>query len=109
MWTIHQKRRKKVKEIGDSRYIYQNELDKACFQHGMAYGDSKDLHGRTISDKALSDKVFNIDKNPKYDGYQRGRASMIYTFFDKKAPGGAIKNKIMSNQELAKALHKSII
>ena len=75
----------------------------------MDYEDSKDLHGRTISDKALSDKVFNIDKNPKYDGYQRGRASMIYTFFDKKAPGGAIKNKIMSNQELAKALHKSII
>ena len=53
---------------GDSRYIYQNELDKACFQHDMAYGDFKDLTRRTASDKILRDKAFNIAKNPKYDG-----------------------------------------
>ena len=62
---------KKIKETGDSRYIYQNELEKACFQHDMAYGDFKDLNRRTGADKVLLDKAFNIDKNPKYDGYQR--------------------------------------
>ena len=62
----------KFKETEDTRYIYKNELDKACFQHDMAYGDFKDLKRRTASDKILRDKVFNIAKNPKYDGYQRG-------------------------------------
>ena len=47
----------------------ENELDKACFQHDMPYGDSKDLTGRIASDKILHDKAFNIAKNPKYDGY----------------------------------------
>ena len=50
----------------------------------MAYGDSKDLNRRTAADKVLRDKAFNIAKNPKYDGYQRGRASMVYYIFDKK-------------------------
>ena len=63
----NKERIKKFKEIGDSRYIYQNELDKACFQHGMAYGGFKDLNRRT--DKLLPYKAFNIAKNPKYDGY----------------------------------------
>ena len=72
----------KIKETGDSRYIYQNELDKACFQHDMAYGDFKDLARRTASDKVLRDKAFNIAKNPKYDGYQRGLSSIVYKFFD---------------------------
>ena len=57
----------KFKEKGDSPYIYQNELDKACFEHEMAYGDFKDLNRRTASDKMLYDKPFNIAKNPKYD------------------------------------------
>ena len=74
---------------GDSWYIYQNELDKACFQDVMAYEDFKDLTRRTASDKILRDKVFIIAKNPKYDGYQRGLASMIYKCFDKKISGGA--------------------
>ena len=47
--------------------IYQNELDKACFPHDMAYGDFKDLNRRTVADKVLCDKAFNIAKNPKYD------------------------------------------
>ena len=59
------------------RYIYQNELDKACFQHEIAYGDFKDLARRTASDNTLLDKAFNIAKNPKYDGYQRGIALMV--------------------------------
>ena len=72
------------------------------FSTWHAYGDFKDLTRRTASDKILRDKVFNIDINPKYDEYQRGLASMVYKFFDKKsASGGGIKNEIMSNQELA--------
>ena len=61
----------KFKETGDTSYIYKNELDKACFQYDMAYGDFKDLKRRTTSDKILRHKVFIIAKNPKYDGYQR--------------------------------------
>ena len=74
----------KFKQTGDSRYIYRNELDKACFQHDMAYGDFKDLKRRTAADNVLKNKAFNIAKNPKYDGYQRGLTSMVYKFFDKK-------------------------
>ena len=72
----------------------------------MAYGDFKDLTRRTASDKILCDKAFNIAKNPKYDGYQRGLASMVCNLFDKKTAGGAIKNKIIQNKELAEELHK---
>ena len=53
---------KRFKETRDSRYIYQNELDKACFRHDMAYGDFKDLNRRTIADKVLHDKAFNIEQ-----------------------------------------------
>ena len=60
----------KFKEAGDRQYIYQNELDKACFQHDIVCGDFKNLTRRTASDKILRDKAFNIAKNPKYDGYQ---------------------------------------
>ena len=67
--------------------MYQNELDKACFQHDMAYGDFKDLTRRTASAKILHNKAFGIAKNPRYDGYRRGLASMIYKFFDKKFCG----------------------
>ena len=74
-----------MKDTGDASYIYKNELDKACLQHDMAYGDFKDIKKRTASDKILREKVFNIAKNPKYDGYQRGLASMVYKFFDKKS------------------------
>ena len=50
----------------------------------MAYGDFKDLNKRTADDKVLRDRAFNISKNPKYDGYQGGLASVVYKFFDKK-------------------------
>ena len=73
----NKERIEKFKETEDSRYIYQNELDKACFQHDMVDGDFKDLNRRTISDKVLRDKAFNIAKNSKYDGYQRGLASIF--------------------------------
>ena len=77
----------KFKETGDTKYIYRNELDKACFQHDLTYGDFKDLARRTASDKVLRDKAFNVAKNPKYDGYQRALAFMVNKFFDKKSAG----------------------
>ena len=86
-FTKNKKRNQKFKETGDTSYIYKNELE-ACFQHDMAYGDFKDLARRTASDKFLRNKAFNITKNPKYDGYQRGLVSMGYNFFDKKSKGG---------------------
>ena len=75
----------------------------------MTYGDFKDLTRRTASDKILRDKTFNIAKNPKYDGYQRGLASMFFKFFYTKTSGSDIKNKIISNKELAEELLKPII
>ena len=76
----------------------------------MAYGDFKDLAKRTGSDKVLRDKAFNFAKHHKYDGYQRGLASMVYKFFDKKSTGSGIaNNEIKQNLQLAKELHKPII
>ena len=83
----------------------------------MAYGDFKDLSRKTVADKVLRDKAFNTTKNPKYDGYQRGLASMFYKFSDKNsaspadkyASGGAVKSNIMPNQQLAERLHEPII
>ena len=75
----------------------------------MAYGAFKDLTRRTASAKILSDKAFNIAKNPKYHRYQRGLASIVYKFFDKKPSGSCMKNENISNKELAEELHKPII
>ena len=79
-FTKNKEKRRKIKKqkqkIGDSRNIYRNELDKACFQHDMTYGYFKDLAKRVASDEVLRDKAFNIAKNPKYDEYQRDLASM---------------------------------
>ena len=79
----------------------------------MAHGDFKDLVRRIASDKVLRDKAFNIAKNPKYDGYQRGLASLVYNFFDKKSDGtGAnanTNNEIKQNHQLTEELHKPII
>ena len=98
----------KFKDTGDSSYIYRNELDKACFQHYMAYGDFKDLTGRTAADKALRNKAFNIAEDRKYDGYQRGLASVVYKFFDKKTACSSIKY-MPQNEQLAEELHEPII
>ena len=110
-FTKNKEKIQKFKETGDSRYIYRNELDKACFQHDTAYGDIKDLVKRTAADKILKDKAFNIAKEPKYDGYQRRLASMVCKIFDKKTVGSGIKSikSIPQNKQLAEELHKSII
>ena len=93
-FTKNKERIQKFKETGDSRYIYQNELDKTCFQHDIAYGDFEDLTRRTAADKILRDKAFNIAKNPKYDGYQRGFASIVYKFLIKNLQVEQLKMKI---------------
>ena len=108
---VHLQKTKKIIEqfikIGNTDFVYKNELHKACFQHDMAYGKSTDLVKRTQSDKVLRDKAFKIASDPKYDGYQRGLASMVYKLFDKKSKGSGITNK--SNYQLANELHKPII
>ena len=120
-FTNHKQRIQKFKETGDTNYIYKNELDKVCFARDVAYSDSKDLTKRTVADKILRNKAFNIPKDPKYDGYQRGLASIVYKFFDKKSaslPDKSTKGSsvtvltnrsVSQNQQLAEELYKPII
>ena len=93
-------------QTGNADFIYKNELDKACFQHDMAYGKTKDLIKITHSGKVLRDKAFKIASDPKYYGYQRGLASMVYKFFDKESSGSGITK---SNYQLADELYEPII
>ena len=112
-FTRHKERIKEFKRTGHTRLLYRNELDKACFKHDAAYTKYKDVENRLISDQKLRNRAYDIASNPKYDGYQRGLASMVYKFFDSKvAPldkktmsGKGIKN----NKILAEELHKPVI
>ena len=116
-FTKNKERIQKFKETVDTNCIYENELDKTCFEHDITYGKFKNLKRRTFSDKILRDKALNIAKNPKYDGYQRCLASTMYKIFDKKS--ASLKDKSVSgsgvniplnfNEQLAKELHKPII
>ena len=83
-------------------------MDKACFTHDAAYSDSKDLTKRTVADKILKYRAFNIAKDKKYDRYQRGLPSVVYKFFDKKSEESGAK-LISQNEQLANELHKPII
>ena len=107
--TKNKERTQKFKETGDTNYIYKNEFNQACFQHDMAHGDFKDLKRRTAFDKVLRDKAFDIAKNPKYDGYQRGLASTVYKFFDKQSKGSGANIEVKPSKQLAEELHKLII
>ena len=114
-FTKHEQRIQKFKETGDTNYIYQNKLDKACFAHDAAYSDTKDLTKRTVADKILKNKALDIAKDLKYDGYQRGLASIVYKFFDskvtspdKKSVGSGAK-LTPENEQLADELQKHII
>ena len=109
-FTKNKERIEKFMQTGNTDFIYKNELDKACFQHDMAYGKSKDLVKRTQSDKVLKDKSFKIASDPKNDGYQRELASMV---FDKKSillnksSGTGITNE--PNYQLANKIHQPIL
>ena len=112
-FTRHKERIKEFKSTGDTRLLYRNELDKACFKHDAAYAKYKDVENRLISDQKLRNSGYDIASKPKYDGYQRGLASMVYKFFDSKVipldkktiSGKGIKN----NKILAEELHKPVI
>ena len=80
-FTKNKERIEKFMKTGNTDFVYRNELDKGCFQHDMANGKAKDLVRRTQSDKVLTDKAFKIASDPKYDGYQRRLASMVYNIF----------------------------
>ena len=101
-FTKNKEKIQKFKETGDTDYIYINKLDKACFQHDMDYRDFKDLAKRTIADKVL--RAFKIASNQKYDRYQRGLASMVFKFFDKKSEGSgrplSSASQIVNNKEI---------
>ena len=107
------KQRKNWKGYADRKYkfVHKNELDKAYFQHDMTYGKRKDLVRRNQSDKVLKDKAFKIANDPKYDGYQRGLASMVYKFKKSallnKSKGSGIVNE--PNYQLENELPKPII
>ena len=110
-FTRHKERIKEFKRTGDTRYIYRNELEKACFQHDSAYADHKDLINRTEADKVLTDKAYDIASNPKY----------VYKFFDKKSTAEPsslertgsgfkkLKNTARNSSILADERHKPII
>ena len=66
-FTKHRERIQKCREIGNSKYLYRNILDQVCFPHDAAYSDSNDLAKKTISDKILKDKDYEIARNRKYD------------------------------------------
>ena len=114
MWSFyrHKERKKKFKRTGDTHLLYRNELDKACFKHDAAYAKYKNVENRLISDQKLRNSAYDIASNPKYDGYQRGLASMVYKFFySKVTPGkGNAKHSSLKHMEtykiLAEELHK---
>ena len=125
-FTRHKERIKEFKRTSDTCLLYRNELDKACFKHDAAYAKYKDVENRLISDQKLRNSAYDIASNPKYDGYQRGLASMVYKFFDSKvAPldkktmlgkGNAKRTAKPSSLErkennkiLAEELHKPVI
>ena len=114
-FTRNKERIDKFMQTGTTDLIYRYELDKACFQHDMTYGKSKDLTKRTQSDKVLRDKAFKIANDPKYDGYKGGLASMVHKFFDKKSSESGVdislanKSATELNYQLANELHRQII
>ena len=107
-FTRNKERIENFVQTRNTDFMYRNELDKACFQHDMAYGKSKDLTERTQSDKVLRDKA----SDPKYDGYQRGLVSVVYKFFDKKSAwvdkssGSGVDAE--PNYQLASQLHRQV-
>ena len=99
-FTRHKEIIKEFKRTGDTRLLSRNELDKACFKHDATYAKYKDVESRLMSDQKLRYSAYDIASNPKYDGYQRGLASMVYKFFDSKV--APLKKKTMSGKGNAK-------
>ena len=103
-FTKYCERFHKFREKGNLKRLYRNELDKACFSHHTTYSDSKDLAKRTVSDKILKDRAYEIARNRKHDEYQRALASMVYKFFNQKTGTG-----VNVNGQLSEELNKPVI
>ena len=112
-FTRHKERIKEFKRTGDTRFLYRNGLDKAFFKHDAAYAKYKGVKNRLILDQKLRNSTHDIASNPKYDGYQRGLASMVYKFFDSKVAPLDKKTTLgegtRNNKILAENLHKPVI
>ena len=102
-FTKHRERIQNFRETGNLKHLYRNELDKACFAHDAAYSGCKDLAQRTISDKILKDKAYEIARNHGHNGYQRALSSMVYKFFNKKTG-----SRVSVNEQLGGELHKPV-
>ena len=115
LFTRNKKRFEKFLQAENTDFIYKNELDKASFQHGMAYGKSKNLAKRTQSDKVLRYEAFKIASESKYDGHQWGLASRVYKFFNKKSSESGVATSLANksttepNYQLANELDRQII
>ena len=110
-FTKHTQRIQDFLNTGKLSYIYKNDLDKAYFQHDMAYNKFKDFEKRTQSDIFLKNKALKTASNPKYNGYERGLASTVHKFFDKKSKGSGLKENqgnFLQNSQLADEIHKPI-
>ena len=103
-FTKAKERIKKIKETGDSRYIYQSELNKDCFQHDTVYANFKNLNRRISTDKVVRDKTFDIAKSLKYYEYQCRLASMVFKCYDKNFSSSGIKNENILNKQLDEEL-----
>ena len=112
-FTRHKERINEFKRTGNINLLYRNALDKACLKHDAAYAKYKDVKNRLIADDKLQNSAYNIASNPKYDGYQRDLASMVYKFFNSKVAPRNTKTisvkGIKSNKILAEELHKPVI
>ena len=104
-FTKIKERIEKFMQTRNTNFIYKkNELDKACSQHDMAYGKTKYLVKKTQSENVLKDRAFKIVSDPNFVGYQRGLASMVYNFFDKKSTSlnkSALFNKFSKGSGIA--------
>ena len=111
-FTNHTQKNQDFLNTGKLSYIYKNNLDKACFQHHMAYNEFKDLEKRTQSDIVFKNKELKIASNAKRNGSERGLASMVYKFFDAISKRSGLKENegnFLQNTQLANELHKPII
>ena len=106
-FTRNKERIENFMQTGNTDFTYKNELDKACFQHEVAYGKLKDLTRRTQSENFLRDEAFKITSDLECDGYQRRLASMVYKIFDKKSSGSGVDPE--PNYQLANKLYRQII
>ena len=95
-FTKHREKIQKLRETGNLKHLHRNELNKACFAHDAGYSDSKDLAKRTISNKILKDRAYEIARNCRYNGHQKALASMVYMFFDNKIRLGVSVNDQLS-------------